>query len=160
MIRRIELVRGGWGAAMLLAPGQVLEHVHHLRIDRPSLVVARVLGARQLAQAVLSGVDPSPEVLAMGVWVDCAHAATAVGLACADRSRARGGLTDAAVAGLWALLGYRDLSTTGATPSSHQRRRDELARAVLGLVPGGRRLLSRCALARTRAAGSPTRPRR
>lgn len=160
MIRRIELVRAAWGAALLLAPEQVLGRVHRLRIDRPSVAVARVLGARQLAQAVLSGADPSPEVLAMGVWVDTVHAATAVGLACADRSRARAGLTDAAVAGLWAVLGYRDLTTTGATPSSHQRLRDELARAVLGLVPGGGPLLSRSAAARTRAAGGPTRPRR
>lgn len=156
MIRRIELVRGAWGAALLLAPRPVLQHVHHLRVDRPSLAVARVLGARQLAQAVLSGVDPSPEVLAMGVWVDGVHALTAVGLACADRHRARGGLTDAAVAAMWAVIGYRDLQTTGATRSSHQRRRDELARVVLGLVPGGKRLLSRCAAVRTRAAGSPT----
>jgi hypothetical protein len=157
--RRIELVRAAWGVTLLVAPRHVLGHVHHLRIDRPSLVVARILGARQLAQAVLSGVDPTPEVLAMGVWVDSVHAATAVGLACADRHRARAGLTDATVAALWAVLGYRDLLTTGATPSSHQRRRDELAHAVLGLVPGGKPLLSRCALARTRAAGSPTRPR-
>ena len=159
MIRRTELLRGAWGAVLLVAPRQVLGHVHHLRIDRPSVAVARVLGARQLAQAVLSGVDPSPEVLAMGVWVDAVHAATAVGLAVVDRHRARAGLTDAAVAGLWGVLGYRDLVTNRATPWSHQRRRDELARLVLGLVPGGKPLLSRCAAARTRAAGSPTRPR-
>jgi len=159
VIRRIELVRGAWGTALLLAPRPVLEHVHHVRVDRPSLVVARVLGARQLAQAVLSGADPSPEVLAMGVWVDGAHAATALGLAVADRQRARAGLADAALAALWAVLGYRDLATAGPTPSSHEHRRDELARAVLGLVPGGKGLLSRSAAARTRAAGSPT-PRR
>ena len=160
MIRRIEVVRAAWGAALLVAPRQVLGRVHHLRVDRASVRVARVLGARQLGQAVLSGVDPSPEVLAMGVWVDGVHAATAVGLAVVDRHRARAGLTDAAIAGAYAVLGYRDLVTARPTPPSHQRRRDELARAVLGLVPGGGPLLSRCAAARTRAAGSPTRPRR
>jgi hypothetical protein len=160
VIRRIELVRGAWGTALLLAPRQMLEHVHHLHIDRPSLVVARMLGARQLAQAVLSGADPSPDVLALGVWVDAAHAATALGLAVADRQRARAGLTDAAVAALWAALGYRDLVTARSAPPSHQRRRDEMARVVLGLVPGGNRLLSRSAAASTRAAGSPTPPRR
>jgi hypothetical protein len=156
----MELVRAAWGAALLVAPRQVLGHVHHLRTDRASVVVARVLGARQLAQAVLSGTDPSPEVLALGVWVDGVHAASAVGLALADRHRARAGVTDAAIAATWGLLGYRDLITARATPSSHQRVRDELARAVLGLVPGGKPLLSRCVLVRTRAAGSPTRPRR
>jgi hypothetical protein len=161
VIRRIELVRAAWGAALLVTPRQVLGRVHHLRVDRASVRVARVLGARQLGQALLSGVDPSPEVLAMGVWVDGVHAATAVGLAVVDRHRARAGLTDAAIAGAYAVLGYRDLVTARATPPSHQqRRRDELARAVLGLVPGGGPLLSRCADARTRAAGSRTRPRR
>lgn len=46
---------------------------------------SRVLGARQITQAVLSGVRPSPEVLAMGVWIDLAHAASVLGLAAADR---------------------------------------------------------------------------
>lgn len=44
---------------------------------RASLIVARILGARRLTQAALSDVGPSPEVLAMGVWVDCAHATLA-----------------------------------------------------------------------------------
>ncbi len=136
-LRVIELARAGWGAAMLIAPKVVLERVHHIEIDTKSVFIARVLGARHLTQAALSGVNPSPEVLAMGVWVDVAHASTAVTLAVVDRTRARAGLTDAAVAGLWAGAGYRDLSTAGATPPAHDRRRDALARRVLGLVPGG-----------------------
>ncbi len=139
--RSIELARAGWGLALLAAPRAVMENVHHVKVDTKSLVVARILGARHLTQAALSGWRPSPEVLAMGVWVDTVHALTALGLAVVDRSRARAGLTDVAAASIWAGAGYRDLSQRSATPPAHQRGRDRLARIVLGVVPGGRFLL-------------------
>ena len=140
-VRFIELGRAVWGSALLLAPDTTLTAMHGLKTDSRSIVIARVLGARQLAQAGLSGLDPSPEVLAMGVWVDVAHAATAFGLAAADRSRARAGITDGLVALLWAGLGYRDLVQGNATAPAHDRRRDQLARTVLGVTPGGGTLL-------------------
>jgi hypothetical protein len=136
-LRLIELARAGWGGALLFAPRVVLNRVHHVEIDTKSVLVARVLGARHLTQAALSGVNPSPEVLAMGVWVDLAHASTAVALAVVDRTRARAGLADTAVAGLWAGVGWRDLRTARATPPAHDRRRDALARRVLAMAPGG-----------------------
>jgi hypothetical protein len=151
--RPIEAVRALWGAALLFAPRVVLGRVHHVRIDGKSLVIARILGARQLAQAVLSGLDPSPEVLAMGVWVDGTHAATAVGLAVVDHARARAGITDAVVAAGWAAGGYRDLRNAHPTPPEHDRVRDMLARTVLGLVPGGGRLAALARAARERDAG-------
>ncbi len=92
----------------------------------------------------------------MGVWVDAVHALTALGLAVINRSRARAGLTDAAVAGVWAVLGYRDLTTKGLTPpADHERRRDRLARAVLSTAPGGGPLIRRADAARQ--ASSPGR---
>lgn len=130
-------MRAGWGTALLVAPRQVMTRVHHVQVDRPSTAVARVLGARHLVQAGLSGLSPSAEVLALGVWVDTAHALTAVGLAAVDRTRARAGLTDAAIAAAWAGLGLVDLRRGRGTRSSHGRRRDRLARAVLRRVPGG-----------------------
>lgn len=139
--RGIEIGRAVWGAALLLAPQASLGKVHHLEVDTKSLAIARVLGARQLGQSVLSGLEPSPEVLAMGVWVDTAHAATAFGLAVADRSRARAGITDGLVALTWAGLSYRDLARGNTTPPAHDRRRDRLARTVLGVAPGGGALL-------------------
>lgn len=141
--RWIEVIRAGWGAALLIAPRTVLTHVHHVRVDTKAIAITRILGARQLAQAVLSGTKPSPEVLAMGVWVDSTHAATGVALAALDRSRARAALTDTAVAAVWASAGYRDLVSGVATPPEHDRRRDSLARFVLGVVPGGQSLLGR-----------------
>jgi hypothetical protein len=152
--RPIELGRAGWGVALLLWPRPVLEQVHHLKVDSRSVVIARILGARQLAQALLSGIRPSPEVLAMGVWVDAVHALTALGLAVADRSRARAGLTDAAVAGAWAALGYRDLTEGLIPPADHERRRDRLARTVLSIAPGGGPLVRRAdAVRRASSAG-------
>lgn len=144
-VRPIEIARAGWGLALLLATRPVLQHVHGVRVDRTSLIVARVLGARHLAQAVLSGVDPSPEVLAMGVWVDGAHATTAAGLAAADRTRIRAGLLDGALALGWAAAGWRALAHPDAQSPRHDRRRDALAAAVLRHVPGGRALRARAA---------------
>ena len=73
-VRYIELLRAGWGAGLLAAPETVLERVHGLRVDRKAVVVARILGARHLLQAGLSGASPSPERVAGGVWVDSAIA--------------------------------------------------------------------------------------
>lgn len=141
--RRIEIVRGLWGAALLAWPDRVLATVHGLRVDTRSRTIARILGARHVAQSALSGYRPSPEVLAMGVWVDAVHALTAVGLAVLDRNRARAGLTDATVAALWAAGGNHDLADDSPTPVAHQRIRDRLAILVLSHVPGGRWLLAR-----------------
>lgn len=141
-IRAIELVRAGWGAVLLAAPAEVLDHIHGVQVDRKALVVTRILGARHLAQALLSGVNPSPEVLAAGVWVDTVHSATALGLAAVDRRRARGGVTDAVVAASWAALGWRHLRA-GNARTDGVRGRDRLARAVVGALPGGRGLMAR-----------------
>lgn len=147
-LRLIELARAGWGGVLLLAPRMVLETIQHGNVDRKSVLVARILGLRHLTQAALSGVGPSPQVLAMGVWVDTAHSAIAVALAAVKRTRARAALTDAAVAGLWAAAGDRDLRTGRATPPAHDRLRDALARRVLALVPGGEALAGRANLDR------------
>jgi hypothetical protein len=155
--RKIELFRATWGAALLIAPRLVMKRVHHVRVDTKSVVVARILGARQLSQAALSGVRPSPEVLAMGVWVDAVHSLTALGLAAVDRSRVRAGLTDTAVAALWAVAGYRDLAGARPAPAAYQRRRDRLAATVLRVAPGGH-LLSQQFRADHRRYAVPTRP--
>lgn len=143
VLRRVELVRAAWGLSLLAAPRFVLTHVHHVDVDTKTLVVARILGARHLTQAALSGVNPSADVLAMGAWVDAAHSATALALAALDRTRARAGLSDAAVAALFGAAGYRDVPRFAPAAPGHDRRRDTLARIVLQHVPGGRALLTR-----------------
>jgi hypothetical protein len=149
-IRPIELLRAAWGAVLLVAPGVVLRLVHAVRIDGRALVIARVLGARQLLQASLSGIKPSPEMLAAGVCVDAVHSMTAVGLAVVDRHRARVGVADGIVAALWAALGLHHLYASKAETTT-ERGRDRLARAVLGAVPGGRELMDRARAVRADA---------
>ncbi len=146
--RGIEIVRALWGAALLIDPDRVMRATDSGPVDAPSRVVARILGARQLVQAALSGLRPSPEVLAMGVWVDTVHALTACTLALSVRRRARAGYTDAAIAGVWAAAGYHELGRGRATPRAHQRRRDQLADLVLDHVPGGHLLRDRVRQAR------------
>lgn len=141
--RKIEVVRAAWGAGLLLAPRWVLRTIHHAEIDAGSLAVARVLGARQLLQASLSAVRPSPEVLALGVWVDTVHSASMIALAGADRSRARAALTDAAVAGTWALLGYHDLITAHIAAPPPSGVRDRLARWTIARLPAAAPLRAR-----------------
>ncbi|CQD19374.1 hypothetical protein BN000_04510 [Mycobacterium europaeum] len=148
-IRFIEVLRAGWGAVLLAAPSQVLDHIHGVEVDRKALVVTRILGARHLGQAVLSGINPGPEVLAAGVWVDAVHSATALGLAAVDRRRARGGVTDAAVAAAWAGLGWRHLRT-GQARTDGVRGRDRLAATVVGALPGGAGLMARAQAVRAR----------
>ena len=147
-LRRVEIARGAWGLVLLLAPTAVLNRVHHVQLDRRAVMVARVLGARHLSQAVLSGVHPSPEVLAVGAWVDAAHSATAVAFAVADPARARAALSDAVVAGSWSALGYRDVTAARPTPPGHDRWRDRLALLALRVVPGGDDLAQRARAAR------------
>ena len=146
--RFIEIVRSLWGAVLLVAPRQVLSRLHGVEVDRKTVVVTRILGARHLVQATLSGVNPSPEVIASGVWVDSVHSLTALGLAVLDRRRARPAITDAVIAAIWALFGLHDLKSANTPPPEHARRRDRLAELILPRLPGGRRLWADAAAAR------------
>lgn len=148
--RGFELVRAGWGAVLLAAPSQVLDHIHGVQVDRKALVVTRILGARHLVQASFSGVNPGPEVLAAGIWVDAVHSLTAFGLAAVDRRRARGGIVDGIVAAAWAGLALRHLHT-GNVRTTSVRGRDRFSRAVVGALPGGRRLMARAQAVRAGA---------
>jgi len=135
-VRRIELVRGAWGLVMVVAPRPLLSTVE-THGDRAMVWTGRVLGARHLTQAVLSGARPSPEGLAMGVWVDGVHALCALGLAVCSPSRTAAGLADAVAATGWAVAGYRDLVSPRAALPTHTGRRDALARRFLRALPGG-----------------------
>lgn len=141
-VRLLEPLRVGYGAALLLAPTTVL-HGLGAPADRRGRVVVRILGARHVVQGLASGWRPSPEVLAMGVWVDAVHAVSAGVLALVDRDRRSIALLDGSIAAAWATAGRRDL-TTGRVPApAHQSARNALARQVLQRVPGGAGLLAR-----------------
>jgi hypothetical protein len=107
--RHVATARVAWGAVLLLSPRPVLVRVHRLPVDRRTLVVARVLGVRQVAQGAVSLARPDPAVLISGVLVDALHAASMLGLAAVDRRRTRGAVTEAALAAAWGVLGWRTL---------------------------------------------------
>ncbi|BBY05312.1 hypothetical protein [Mycobacterium noviomagense] len=146
--RWIEVARFLWGTTLLTAPRAVLSRLHGVDVDRNAVVVTRILGARHLVQASLSGLKPSPEVIAAGVWVDSVHSLTTLGLAVVNPHRARGGIFDTVVAAAWAIFGWHDLATAKTTAPPRQRRRDQLAQVVLPRLPGGKPLWARVERAR------------
>jgi len=103
-VAALELIRGGYGALQLALPGLVADRLLAHRFDPRGRRVARVLGARQLVQALGFG-RPSYPVLAVGVEVDLLHAASMLGLGLVDRRRRRVALADAVIAGSFALAG-------------------------------------------------------
>jgi hypothetical protein len=80
-MRRVELVRAAYGFVLLAAPPRALGALARQPLDRPSLRVARVLGARLVAQAVVLTTHPAPRWRMAGAAVDGAHAASMVALA-------------------------------------------------------------------------------
>ncbi len=101
----LEAVRGGYGVLQLARPGLIADRLLADALDRRGRGVARVLGARQLVQALASGRAPGYPVLALGVEVDLLHAASMLAVALADRRRRRSALTDALLAGSFAFGG-------------------------------------------------------
>jgi hypothetical protein len=67
--------------------------------------VARLLGARHLAQATLTALVPLPGVLVAGAGVDALHAASMVMLAAVDSTVRRTALTDAVIEAAFAATG-------------------------------------------------------
>lgn len=138
----LELVRGGYGALQLAAPGLVAAQLLGSRPDAPARAVGRVLGARQLTQALASGASPSYPVLALGVEVDLLHAGSMVALGIVDRRRRRLALLDALIASSFAVAGAlaartsstdREPAPVGALDSLRERWAGRLAGV---LVPG------------------------
>lgn len=79
--RPLAVARAVYGAGLLLAPPAVLERLARAPLDRRALMVARVLGARELTQAALIDRRPTRVRRAVGVGIDCAHGASMVAVA-------------------------------------------------------------------------------
>ena len=98
------VIRGCYGALQLTSPTLLSGRLLRVRLDARGQALTRVLGARQLAQAVASGPAPGYPVLAVGVEADLLHAASMLALALAGRRR-RATFTDALIATAFALAG-------------------------------------------------------
>ena len=101
LVRRVlfPAARACYGAALLCAPGLALGLSTGQAQSPRARSVVRILGARHLAQAVLTLWRPRPAVFLAGAGVDACHAASMLALvAVADPQMRRAGLTDAVAA--------------------------------------------------------------
>jgi hypothetical protein len=101
-------VRAAYGAALCCAPGVMLrlEGGAGASCAPQARAVARVLGARHLAQAFLSAARPAPAVLALSSGTDLLHSVSMVALGVLDGPRRRLGLTDGLIAAAFATAGW------------------------------------------------------
>lgn len=115
-VRPLIKLRLAVGVQHLLMPELGAKLVLGRRLDRRACLVARVLGARYLAQALVSGAAPTGAVLALGAEVDAAHAASMIMLGLLDRPRRREALASALVAGSFAVAGMRAARDAATVP--------------------------------------------
>ncbi len=103
-MRLLEAVRAGWGGLELVNPGAAAR-LCGIRLDHRAGVVGRVLGARQLVQALVTVAVPTTAVRRLGVGVDALHAVSMVALAGVDSRRRRTAVTEAVIAATFAVSG-------------------------------------------------------
>lgn len=128
--RRLAAVRCGYGAVWLLLPSPVLLLLGANPSNRRARQVARLLGARQLTQGVLSAGDANRATTVVAAEIDLVHAASMIVLAVVDRRHRRAGCLDAALATGFAAASLA-ADHTGASrtrrPSALAHRRDATA---------------------------------
>jgi hypothetical protein len=112
----LQLTRAGYGAALLLAPVLTIRLATGSPPGRRARRVARLLGARHLAQATLTTFAPLPGAFAAGAGVDALHAASMLILAAGDRAARRAALTDTAAEAAFAAAGLAAAASHGGGP--------------------------------------------
>ena len=80
--------------------------------------VARILGARHLAQAVLTLWRPRPAMLLAGAGIDACHAASMLALAMAGPRVRRAGIADAVTAAAFTATGALTGANAGAASAA------------------------------------------
>lgn len=142
-MKTLAAARAGYGMVELFAPGLLAERLLGQRLDPPARLIARILGARHLAQACVSGPAPTAAVLALGVEVDALHAASMIGVAVLSRRWRPAALISAAVAAGFATAGVLAMRNARRDPPERVRHgqavqlRDRWAeRLARYLIPG------------------------
>jgi len=97
-VRFARLARTGYGAALLVAPGRVVRTFGGDPADGITVAAARILGARHLLQALVTGRNQGPVRRVGGAFMDATHAVSMFALAKADSVRRRPALIDGAAA--------------------------------------------------------------
>jgi hypothetical protein len=98
-------LRLGYGIALLVWPNLVGRPFSGGPLDRPSRAFARVLGARQILEALVLRRHRRRNWVLGGAAVDGLHAVTMLGLAARDRRHRRLALANAAVAAAFTAEG-------------------------------------------------------
>jgi len=100
------LLRAAWGGALLIAPRPALRLLGAGDVPVSGLVVVRVLGARQVLQAVITRARPARPVLIAGGVTDTLHFLSDVLLAAVQPRWRRPALTDAALTATFATTSW------------------------------------------------------
>jgi hypothetical protein len=101
-VRATEVVRVAYGLVEIVAPDRLARRALGVRRNPRERTVARLLGARHVAQAVLTTLVGDQRARLVGGGVDALHSASMVAWALADRRRARQAWGEAVSAALFA----------------------------------------------------------
>jgi len=96
-MRWMSAVRAAYGGALLCAPGPMISALTAAPASGRARAVARVLGARQVAQAVVCGLAPRRGVIQAGAAVDGLHAGSMLVLAGSEPRLRRALLAETAI---------------------------------------------------------------
>jgi hypothetical protein len=107
--RWMSVVRAGYGVVLLLWPGLLITAVTDAPASLRVRTVARVLGARHVAQATICGMAPARALIQAGAAVDGLHAASMLVLAGAEPRLRRALLADATLEAAFALAATASL---------------------------------------------------
>jgi len=110
--------RACYGAALLCAPGLALGLSTGQAPSQRARTVVRILGARHLAQALLTLWRPRPAVLLAGAGIDACHAASMLALAVADPPMRRASIADGAAAAAFTATGALTGAGAGAASAT------------------------------------------
>ncbi len=103
-LRRLRLARASWGGFLLVVPAGALAAVERVASDTTAQRLTRVLGGRDVMQALLTTDRRRAEV---GSAVDALHALSMIGLAMAAHDgRRRLALISGVVAGGFGVAGW------------------------------------------------------
>jgi hypothetical protein len=117
----LQAIRGGYGGALLIAPGPVIRTVTGRPGGARTRAVARLLGARHLVQAVVTAATAaSGESLGIGAAIDLVHAASMAGLAIADRRVRRLTLSDVLIETMFAATGLSLVTAPARTAGTRR----------------------------------------
>ena len=102
----LQVIRAGYGLALVLAPGPVIRLATGRPPGRRTCWAARLLGTRHLVQTALTAAAPEPAVFAVGGQVDTLHATSMLLLAAVSQGGRRAALADALTEAAFAAAGF------------------------------------------------------